>query len=519
MYMVYKVVSTSAWNAMLDWGTSPAGFGDWPYSDGNIYPNFGGPQHNCGTPTASLTSYRIISLIAATNNYSLWVDGGTGGSSGGTAPLFNTTSNTVGWTTTAPNLGASTSLSAALDGWIAEIYFTNSVQTVGDRQLNEGYLAWKWGLQGNLDPSHPYKSAAPQVNVSMVKIGDVVGGGTSGSILYLGPGSALAQDNANFFWDDVQHSLNLSGTPALYKVPNASGDNWFEGGSGNYTVTGYNNFGTGQGSLISLTTGHSNTALGANALKLCDVGIGSTALGGHALENASGSGCSLNFAVGGGSLQNLTSGSDNIAMGENSGTSLNSGSANVFLGGGINFITGSYNIYVGNQTAQNLISGSQNILIGFGSGYYLTGGSNNVMIGPWPGGTGSVSYSNIIGFSATADLSMDYNYITPNIWSIQRATSASGFHIYNTWDGNASPTNYERAILDWNATSNIFRIGSQAGGTGTVRLIAIDGFQKAGAPAAGDLPSGTCALINDTSGGQTWFCYNAAGTIRKVQLT
>ena len=98
-------------------------------------------------------------------------------------------------------------------------------------------------------------------------------------------------------------------------------------------------------------------------------------------------------------------------------------------------------------------------------------------------------------------------------------TSGQGLHIYNTWDVNPAPTNYERAILDWNQTANIFRIGSQAGGTGTVRLIAIDGFQKAGAPAAADLPSGTCALINDTSGGQTWFCYNAAGTIRKVQLT
>jgi hypothetical protein len=95
----------------------------------------------------------------------------------------------------------------------------------------------------------------------------------------------------------------------------------------------------------------------------------------------------------------------------------------------------------------------------------------------------------------------------------------NGLHIYNYQDAAISTANYERAILDWNATSNVFRIASQKGGTGTVRLIAIDGFQKAGAPAAGDLPSGTMALINDTSGGATWLCYNAAGTIRKVQLT
>jgi hypothetical protein len=30
-----------------------------------------------------------------------------------------------------------------------------------NRQITEGYLAWKWSLQGSLDASHPYKSAAP----------------------------------------------------------------------------------------------------------------------------------------------------------------------------------------------------------------------------------------------------------------------------------------------------------------------------------------------------------------------
>jgi hypothetical protein len=25
----------------------------------------------------------------------------------------------------------------------------------------EGYLAWKWGLQGNLPPNHPYKLFPP----------------------------------------------------------------------------------------------------------------------------------------------------------------------------------------------------------------------------------------------------------------------------------------------------------------------------------------------------------------------
>lgn len=32
-----------------------------------------------------------------------------------------------------------------------------------DRQITEGYLAWKWSLQSSLDDGHPYKSAAPTV--------------------------------------------------------------------------------------------------------------------------------------------------------------------------------------------------------------------------------------------------------------------------------------------------------------------------------------------------------------------
>jgi hypothetical protein len=32
-----------------------------------------------------------------------------------------------------------------------------------DRQKLEEYLAWKWGLQGSLPPTHPYKNFPPKV--------------------------------------------------------------------------------------------------------------------------------------------------------------------------------------------------------------------------------------------------------------------------------------------------------------------------------------------------------------------
>ena len=47
------------------------------------------------------------------------------------------------------------------NGSIAEILFYNKALPIGNQQQIEGYLAWKWGIQGNLPASHPFKNAPP----------------------------------------------------------------------------------------------------------------------------------------------------------------------------------------------------------------------------------------------------------------------------------------------------------------------------------------------------------------------
>jgi len=47
---------------------------------------------------------------------------------------------------------------AISDGYFAEALITINT---ADHQKTEGYLAWKWGLQGKLPTGHPYKNAAP----------------------------------------------------------------------------------------------------------------------------------------------------------------------------------------------------------------------------------------------------------------------------------------------------------------------------------------------------------------------
>lgn len=106
------------------------------------------------------------------------------------------------------------------------------------------------------------------------------------------------------------------------------------------------------------------------------------------------------------------------------------------------------------------------------------------------------------------------------VLALRTSTTAHSLRVYNTADsGLALPTNYEWGGLDWTTTANTFRIRSVAAGTGTNRIIAIDGFDKAGAAANTDLPSGTWALIHDTSGATFKLVYNASGTLKTVALT
>jgi len=46
-------------------------------------------------------------------------------------------------------------------GVVSEVIFCKGHLSTTDRQLVEGYLAWKWELQSNLPNNHPYKNSPP----------------------------------------------------------------------------------------------------------------------------------------------------------------------------------------------------------------------------------------------------------------------------------------------------------------------------------------------------------------------
>ena len=60
-----------------------------------------------------------------------------------------------------------------LDGTISEVLVFNSVLSTANRQLVEGYLAWKWGLQATLPLAHPYYNATPTWGVFTTTIPSV----------------------------------------------------------------------------------------------------------------------------------------------------------------------------------------------------------------------------------------------------------------------------------------------------------------------------------------------------------
>ncbi len=61
--------------------------------------------------------------------------------------------------------GLSNSNPRRFAGDIAEAIVLGGAASASDRQKTEGYLAWKWGLQGKLPAGHPYKDAAPIVGI------------------------------------------------------------------------------------------------------------------------------------------------------------------------------------------------------------------------------------------------------------------------------------------------------------------------------------------------------------------
>ena len=174
--------------------------------------------------------YNPLGSISYLNNELKWLASAPGGYTSATTALVTGQVNgtnvfisqngglTSGTSTTGAGFTAGTTTYLGTDtgnkgtyyfiGYEMEVLFYNSVLTISQYQQVEGYLAWKWGLQANLPPTHPYKSAGPSWTPagggSIQKWNDKSGNAYN---LSLGSGSGTV----SYITTALGKSVNLSG--------------------------------------------------------------------------------------------------------------------------------------------------------------------------------------------------------------------------------------------------------------------------------------------------------------------
>jgi hypothetical protein len=167
----YYYPGANEFNALYEYGANVAiqGYGAGIFVTGSsnlampIVPLYGGGvgdgYYLTGVlgPTASADSAQIFYQDFNTSN------GGTGSKDGGIEwyagelPL-NTDGTALQEFYLGDNIGSSL---RGMDWVFGELIILDGVPSTSDRQLVEGYLAWKWGLTASLPASHPYANSAP----------------------------------------------------------------------------------------------------------------------------------------------------------------------------------------------------------------------------------------------------------------------------------------------------------------------------------------------------------------------
>ena len=135
--------STSAFSALLRNSTNSV-----------MYSYFNAVPTTDVTVTAG-SWYTFGSIVNGTS-HTFRLDGTSTATTLGTTPSFNITTMTVGH-----NAGEAGVADVAWNSLIGEIIVCNTALSTSNRDKVEGYLAWRWGLQGSLASGHAYKNFPP----------------------------------------------------------------------------------------------------------------------------------------------------------------------------------------------------------------------------------------------------------------------------------------------------------------------------------------------------------------------
>ena len=110
---------------------------------------------NISPSIGNLNIHRVQCMVVNSSVLAPFIDG----------TAYNTKTGTTG---AFSDLKIGSGTGAGFIGDMLEIMIFSSALSTDDRQLIEGYLAWKWGLQANLPVSHPFSSATPTLAIGSV---------------------------------------------------------------------------------------------------------------------------------------------------------------------------------------------------------------------------------------------------------------------------------------------------------------------------------------------------------------
>jgi hypothetical protein len=152
VFFVFEVDNVGSY-MIIDRG---AGF-DRFVNDGKSYPQIFVDSRFGGLPTGMPTtgSHLVSKQCDTTSTYDTYLNGTLAHSADATLKTFTDAVSIIG--------GTAAGAGNRLDGAISEIVILDENPSTATRQIIEGYLAWKWGLQRQLPIDHPYRTTPPTV--------------------------------------------------------------------------------------------------------------------------------------------------------------------------------------------------------------------------------------------------------------------------------------------------------------------------------------------------------------------
>jgi hypothetical protein len=184
---------------------------------------------------------------------------------GATSPA--TGSNTASPTDASIEIGSFHGAGNYLTGMLGEALVYSRVLTTAERQMLEGYLACKWGLQTNLPATHPYAASCPSAftPASLTNLAAWYDAGDASTMTLVATGSGVTH------WNDKSGNAVSLAAPAAqqyWPVWTSNGINGlaalvFSGGQYLYATSG---FPTGSDYTIAAVALFSSTGINNNIL-------------------------------------------------------------------------------------------------------------------------------------------------------------------------------------------------------------------------------------------------------------